>query len=72
MTRPASNARHNGGQDSPLPTESVELLAVDFWPTLEGLREYESASTATNGLDEVLTGPLTVSIWEQVRGFVEW
>jgi hypothetical protein len=70
--RPASNARHNGGQDSPLPTEPVELLAVDFWPTLEGLREYESASTATNGLDEVLTGPLTVSIWEQVRGFVEW
>ena len=70
--RPASNARRRGGEDTALPTEPVEILAVDFWPTLEGLKEYYSAPTATNGLDEVLAGPLTVSVWEPVSGFVEW
>ena len=70
--RPASNARRSGSEDTALPTEPVEILAVDFWPTLEGLKEYYSVSPVTNGLDEVLAGPLTVSVWEPVSGFVEW
>jgi|SRR6266851_1449183 len=70
--RPASNARRSGGEAIALPAEPVEILVVDVWPTLEGLKEHDSASTATNGLDGVLAGPLTVSIWEPARGFVEW
>ncbi len=70
--RPASNGRRSGGESVAAPTEPVEILAVDFWSTLEGLKEHYSASTATNGLDEVLARPLTVSIWEPVSGFVEW
>ena len=70
--RPASNARRSGGEAISEPPEPVEILVVDGWPTLEGLKEYASVSTATNGLDGVLAGPLTVSIWEQARGFVEW
>ncbi len=70
--RPASNARRSAGERVAAPTEPVEILAVDFWSTFEGLKEHYSASTATNGLDEVLAKPLTVSIWEPVSGFVEW
>jgi hypothetical protein len=70
--RPASNASRSGGERVAAPTEPVEILAVDFWSTFEGLKEHYSASTATNGLDEVLAKPLTVSIWEPVSGFVEW
>ena len=71
-TRPASNARRSGGENIAEPPEPGEILAVDFWSTLEGLKEYSSASRATNRLDEVLTGPLTVTIWQQARGFIEW
>ncbi len=70
--RPASNARRSGGEDIALPVEPVEVLAVDFWPTLEGLTEPYSALLSTNGLDEVLAGPLTVSVWEAASGFVAW
>lgn len=70
--RPASNARRRGSEGIALSTEPVEILAVDFWRTLEGLKEYYSVSTVMNGLDEVLAGPLTVSVWEPVSGFVEW
>jgi hypothetical protein len=70
--RPASNARRSGGEDTALPVEPVEVLAVDFWPTLEGLTEHYHALVSTNGFDEVLAGSLTVSVWEQARGFVEW
>ncbi|WP_220211745.1 hypothetical protein [Reticulibacter mediterranei] len=70
--RPASNARRSGGEDTAFPVESVEVLALDFWPTLEGLTEHYSALLSTNKLDEVLAGSITVSVWEQARGFVEW
>lgn len=70
--RPASNARRSGGEDTALPVEPVEVLAVDFWSTLEGLTEHYRALLSTNGLDKVLAGSLTVSVWEQARGFVEW
>jgi hypothetical protein len=70
--RPASNARRGGGEDTALPVEPVEVLAVDFWSTLEGLTEHYSALISTNGLDEVLAGFLSVSVWEAASGFVEW
>ena len=70
--RPASNARRSGSEGIAGPPEPVEILAVDFWLTLAGLKEHYSDPTATNGLAEVLAGPLTVSIWEPMSGFVEW
>ena len=70
--RPASNARRSGGEGTALPIETVEILALDFWSTLEGLTEHYSALLSTNKLDEVLAGSLTVSVWEQAHGFVEW
>lgn len=71
-TRPASNARRSGRESMAAPTEPVEILAVDFWPTLEGLKEHYGYALATNRPDDALAGPLTVSVWEQVRGFSEW
>jgi hypothetical protein len=56
----------------PCQREPVEVLAVDFWPTLEGLTEHYRALLSTNGLDEVLAGSLTVSVWEAASGFVAW
>jgi len=70
--RPASSARRSGGEDITLPIEPAEVLAVDVWSTLERLTEHYRALLSTNGHDEVLVGSLTVSVWEQARGFVEW
>ncbi len=70
--RPASNAHRNGGESIAAPTEPVEILAVDFWSTLEGLKEHYGDAMAMNGLDDALAGPLTVSVWEPVSGFSEW
>lgn len=70
--RPASNARRSGGENTDLPVEPIEVLAVDFWSTLDGLTAYYRDLVSTNGLDEVLAGSLTVSVWEQAHGFVEW
>ena len=70
--RPASNACRSGGESIAAPTEPVEILAVDFWSTLEGLKEHYSDATAMSGLDDALAGPLAVSVWEQASGFSEW
>jgi hypothetical protein len=70
--RPASNGRRSAGVSVAAPTESVEILAVDFWSTLEGLKEHYSDATVTRGLDEVLAGPRISSVWESVSGFSEW
>jgi hypothetical protein len=70
--RPASNGRRSAGVSVAAPTESVEILAVDFWSTLEGLKEHYSDATVTHGLDEVLAGPRISSVWESVSGFSEW
>lgn len=72
-SRPASNARRKGGENIiAAPKQPVEILAIDWWPTLEGLKEHYSNVLATNGPDDALVGPLTLSVWEQVRGFSEW
>ncbi len=70
--RPASNAQRNGGESVAAPTEPVEILAIEFWSTLEGLQEHYSDATAMNGLEYALAGPLAMSVWEQVSGFSEW
>lgn len=71
-TRPASSARRNTGGSVVASTEPAEMLAVDFWSTFEGLKDHYGDATAMSGLDDVLTGPLAVSVWEQVNGFSEW
>ena len=70
--RPASNARRSRGLSDPASTNPVEILSIDSWGTLEGLKEHYSDATAMSGLDGTLAGPLAVSVWEQVSGFSEW
>jgi hypothetical protein len=70
--RPASNARRDGGESAAAPTEPVEILAVDSWSTLEGLKEHYGDAMAMSGLDHALAGPPAASVWEQVSGFSEW
>ncbi len=70
--RPASNRHRSGSLSVAAPTEPVEILAVDFWSTLEGLKEHYSDATVTRGFDEVLAGPRASSVWEPVSGFSEW
>ena len=70
--RPASNTRRDGGKSAAAPSEPVEIIAVDSWSTLEGLKEHYGEATARSGLDDVLAGPPAASVWEQVSGFSEW
>jgi hypothetical protein len=70
--RPASNAPRSGGESIVAPTEPVEILAVDFWSTHEGLKEHCGDAMAMSGLDEALAGPRALSVWEPVSGFSEW
>ena len=71
-TRPASNARRKSDGSIASPTGPVEILAVDFWSTVKGLKDHYGDATAMGGLDDALAGPLAVSVWEQVNGFSEW
>jgi hypothetical protein len=71
-TRPASNARRTAGESVAAPREPVEILAVDFWSTLDGLKQHYSEATTMSGLGNALAGPLAVSVWEQVSAFSEW
>ena len=66
------SAACGGGESVSALTELTEVLAIDFWSTLEGLEEHYSDATAVSGLDDVLAGPPTASVWEQVSGFSEW
>jgi hypothetical protein len=70
--RPASNAHRSAGQSHAVPAEPVEILAVGFWPTLEGLTEHYADATAMSRIDDALAGPPTASAWQQVSGFCEW
>lgn len=66
--RPASNASLGAHRHA----APVEILAVETWPDIEGLTEHHRDATITSGLDDVLSGPLDVSVWEQANGFAEW
>jgi len=54
------------------PTEPLEILGIDFWSTLEGLREHYGDAAAWHGFGNSLAGLQTDSVWEQASGFVEW
>jgi hypothetical protein len=54
------------------PTDPVEVLGIDFWSTIEGLKEHYGDAMATSGLRDVLAGAPAASVWEQSTGFSEW
>lgn len=54
------------------PSEPAEVLALDFWSTRKGLREYYDDQEAWNGFGASFTAPLKVSTWERSSGFAEW
>jgi hypothetical protein len=71
--RPASNSRRTAGEPVDASFEPVEVLAIDSWTTLDGLREHYDDATAINGLHSALAGPpAATSVWEQASGFSEW
>lgn len=70
--RPASNTHRSAGRSVAAPTPQAEILAVDFWLTLEGLHDHYGDATVMTELDDALAGPPTASAWEQVSGFSEW
>jgi hypothetical protein len=68
--RPAANARHGaapGPADAP-----VQVLAMSSWPALDGLCEHHRDPDVVAALERAAGGPVAVSVWEQVGGFVEW
>jgi quinol monooxygenase YgiN len=54
------------------PTDPVEILGLDLWGSVEGLKEHYQDPAAMTGLDKVLAGPPEASVWEQAQGFSEW
>ncbi len=49
-----------------------EIIGVDFWSTLERLREHYRDEPAWHGFGASFAGPRHDSVWEQAAGFVEW
>jgi hypothetical protein len=70
--RPASNSQRDAGKSIAEAPHPTEVLAIDSWTTLEGLREHYDDPMSMSGLDAVLAGPPDASVWEQASGFREW
>ncbi len=70
--RPASNARRGPSESLAGPADPAEILAVDTWLTLDGLKEHYADEAAMSGLGQALAGPPTTSVWAPASGFAEW
>jgi hypothetical protein len=64
---PSSNSRQAGGQPVDHAPPEAEILALDSWATLDGIREHYRTFTEVKGVD---AGELTV--WRHAIGFTEW
>jgi hypothetical protein len=50
----------------------MELLALDWCSTVDGLAEHYRDSAALGGLPDALIGPPEAAVWQQETGFSEW
>jgi hypothetical protein len=64
---PSSNSRRAGGQLVDHASPDAEILALDSWATLDGVRQHYRAFTEAEGVD---AGELTV--WRHANGFIQW
>lgn len=67
VNHPAANARRAGGRAVEFDVPDAEVLAVDSWPTLDGIAEHYRPFAQIQG---VTAGELTV--WRHADGFLEW
>ncbi|MET8871767.1 hypothetical protein [Nocardia sp. NPDC004604] len=64
---PASNSRRAEGRPVDHTAPTAEILALDAWPTLDGIYRHYRQFTQVEGID---AGELTV--WRHADGFIEW
>jgi hypothetical protein len=67
--RPAANARHGTGHTLAAQAQLAKILAVDSWPTLDGLTEHCGSPAAMDGLDDARpdSGRLSVAAGERLH-----
>ncbi len=73
-SRPAANSKYGDElpQAGPDAVTPAELLVLESWSDAEGLLEQQRDLPLGKVLEEVLTGPLDVSVWQQAGGYAEW
>jgi hypothetical protein len=70
--RPGANTRRVRGNNVAQSGAPVEVLALDWWSTVDGLSEHYRDSATMSSLLDALTGPLETTVWQQEAGFSEW
>jgi hypothetical protein len=70
--RPGANTRRAHG-NTPAPSGTqAEVLALDWWSTVDGLAEHYRDATFTGGLRDAFMGAAETAVWQQEAGFSEW
>ena len=65
--------RVQGKQEAlPLPGAPVQVLALQWWSTLDGMVAHYRDDAAVNGFQQALNGPVDVAAWQQAPSFSEW
>jgi hypothetical protein len=70
--RPAANTRRAHGNTLAPSGAPTEVLALDWWSTVDGLAEHYRDATVMSGLPDALIGPPETTAWQQEAGFSEW
>jgi hypothetical protein len=70
--RPAANSRRAHGDTLAQSGAPVEVLAVDWWPTLDALAEHYRDFAVGAELAGALSGRPETTVWQQETGFSEW
>jgi hypothetical protein len=67
----AANPRRAHGNTLAQAGAQAEVLAPDWWSTVDGLAEHYR-DALTGGLPDALIGPAETAVWQQEAGFSEW
>jgi hypothetical protein len=70
--RPAANTRRAHRTTLAPSGAQVEVLALDWWSTVDGLAEHYRDARVMGGLPDALIGPPETTVWQQEAGFSEW
>jgi hypothetical protein len=70
--RPAANTRREHQETLPQLGGPVEVLALQWWSTLDGLVEHYRDEAAVGEFQHALNGPADVAAWQQAPSFSEW
>jgi hypothetical protein len=70
--RPAANTCRTDGTTLARSGAPTEVLALDWWSTVDGLAEHYRDAMVTGGLPGALIGRPEMTVWQQEAGFSEW